>query len=65
MPHRERSAQRADELGPEHLWVEADVTQPRDTEAALPTFQGSRSRLPGPLGANSMGDRNTGADRVA
>jgi NAD(P)-dependent dehydrogenase (short-subunit alcohol dehydrogenase family) len=30
-------------------WIDTDMV--RDTEAALPTFRGSRSRLPGPLGA--------------
>ena len=30
-------------------WIDTDLV--RDTEAALPTFKGSRSKLPGPLGA--------------
>jgi short-subunit dehydrogenase len=30
-------------------WIDTDLV--RDTEAALPTFKGSRSTLPGPLGA--------------
>ncbi len=30
-------------------WIDTDLV--RDTEAALPTFTGSRSKLPGPLGA--------------
>jgi NAD(P)-dependent dehydrogenase (short-subunit alcohol dehydrogenase family) len=30
-------------------WIDTDLV--RDTEAALPTFKASRSRLPGPLGA--------------